>query len=90
VVLGEERATLRTRLLLRDVNWLAPRPRAALAAEVQIRSRHAGQPATVCPADDGGAEVVFEEPVASPAPGQAAVFYDGDRLLGGGWITSTA
>jgi tRNA-specific 2-thiouridylase len=90
VVLGEERATLRTRLLLRDVNWLAPRPRAALAAEVQIRSRHAAQPATVCPADDGGAEVVFEEPVASPAPGQAAVFYDGDRLLGGGWITSTA
>jgi tRNA-specific 2-thiouridylase len=90
VVVGGDEATLRTRLFLREVNWLAPRPHVPLAAEVQIRSRHAAQAATVCPGENGDAEVVFEVPVASPAPGQAAVFYDGDRLLGGGWITETA
>lgn len=67
---------------LRDVRWLAPpRPR----ADVQVRYRHAAAPATI-----EGVEVRFDAPVRAVTPGQAAVFYDGDRVLGGGWIASTA
>jgi tRNA-specific 2-thiouridylase len=68
-------------------------------AVVQVRSRHAGAAALVTPvlvgdaADAGdtaaGATVEFLEPVAGVSPGQAAVFYRGDRVLGGGWIEST-
>jgi hypothetical protein len=42
--------------------------------------------AAIEPAEDGTARVAFEAPVAALAPGQAAVFYDGERVLGGGWI----
>ncbi len=90
VVVGEAGETARRRLRLRAVNWLLePPPDVALAVEVQVRSRHTAQRATITPGGGGTAEVVFEEPVAAPAPGQAAVFYDGDRVLGGGWIAAT-
>lgn len=51
----------------------------------RIRYRHAGVPATIMPRGDG-CVVWFEAPVTAVAPGQAVVFYDGDRVLGGGWI----
>jgi tRNA-specific 2-thiouridylase len=57
-----------------------------LRAQVKIRSRHAAAGATVTPAPGGQARVVFEEPQSAVTPGQAAVFYDGELLLGGGWI----
>jgi len=88
VVVGGRDEALRRRLALRDVNWLAGGGEATLAAQVQIRSRHIAQAATVRLVSDGGAEVEFVEPVLAPAPGQAAVCYDGDRVLGGGWIVS--
>ncbi len=89
VVVGSAAQTLRTRLSLRDVNWLVAPPDQPIAAHIQVRSRHEPQPASVLPGTAGAAEVVFERPVSAPAPGQAAVFYDGDRVLGGGWIVST-
>jgi tRNA-specific 2-thiouridylase len=90
VVVGTDAEAERRTLLLRDVNWIAPRADETMRAEVQVRSRHVPAPATVRRRDDGTAEVTFDEPVLSPAPGQAAVCYQGDRLLGGGWITATA
>jgi tRNA-specific 2-thiouridylase len=90
VVVGTEERASRRRLRLREVNWLAPRTADVVEAEVQVRSRHQPARATVRLAEDGTAEVEFEEPVLSPAPGQAAVCYQGDRLLGGGWISATA
>ena len=53
---------------------------------VKVRSTHAPVPAAVVPDEAGGACVALDRPEAGLAPGQAAVFYDGDRVLGGGWI----
>ena len=68
---------------LRDVNWLVPP--ATRRCAVKLRARDGMRPATVEPTADG-AHVRLDEP-ALPAPGQACVFYDGDRVLGGGFIT---
>lgn len=88
VVVGPEAALGKRRVRLRDVNWLGERPLSAqgVALSVKIRSAHGPAPATVFAGPDGGAEVVFDTPERAVAPGQACVFYDGTRLLGGGFI----
>jgi tRNA-specific 2-thiouridylase len=54
---------------------------------VKIRNKHAAAPATVSPTSESArVEVRFDEPQRAVTPGQAAVFYDGDLVLGGGWI----
>ncbi|MGH9662316.1 MAG: aminomethyltransferase beta-barrel domain-containing protein, partial [Bryobacteraceae bacterium] len=56
-------------------------------ARVRIRNKHVAAAATLAPtADPARVEVVFDEPQRAVTPGQAAVFYDGDRVAGGGWI----
>ncbi len=72
------------RLALRDVNWLIA-PQGDLRCTVKLRARDTLRPATVRADSEGGAEVVLDTP-ALPAPGQACVFYDGTRILGGGFI----
>ncbi len=88
VVVGRNPELLRASLTTRDVNWLSIAPPAApVRAQVKIRNRHAAAPATLLPVgDDRRIEVRFEEPQRAVTPGQAAVFYDGDLVLGGGWI----
>ena len=72
---------------LARVAWIAgdaaPAP---VRAWVRVRHRHAGAAATIEPHPGARARVRFDAPVAAVAPGQAAVFYDGDCVLGGGWI----
>ncbi len=67
----------------RDVRWTG-RPHRG-AARVRLRHRHAPVACEVEPGE-GGARVRFPEPTGGVTPGQAAVWYDGDRVLGGGWI----
>lgn len=67
----------------RDVRWTGGPHRGV--AQVRLRHRHAPVACEVEPGD-GGAQVRFPEPTAGVTPGQAAVWYDGDRVLGGGWI----
>jgi tRNA-specific 2-thiouridylase len=57
---------------------------------VKLRSMHGGAPARVTGLADGRAEVRLEMPQRAVAPGQACVFYDGSRVLGGGWIEREA
>jgi tRNA-specific 2-thiouridylase len=66
------------------VNWIAAP--AEREATVKIRYRHAGLRAMLHPGDDGTVSVRFLDKCEAVTPGQAAVFYDGDRVLGGGWI----
>jgi tRNA-specific 2-thiouridylase len=91
VVVGGDDALLGDRLVARDVSWLSvPEPAAARRAEVQIRYRHAAAPATLRPIGDRRVEVVFDEAQRAITPGQAAVFYDHEVCLGGGWIERDA
>jgi len=87
VVVGPRTALAQTRLRLREVNWLAP-PAVPEGAPVQakLRSTQSPVPATFLPGEAGEGEVVLDGPAGAVAPGQAAVLYDGDRVLGGGWI----
>lgn len=85
VRIGPKEALDRREILVEDVSWQgAPEAR---RAEVQIRYRHQPAPAQVTPLDGGRAKVVFDEPERAPAAGQAAVFYDGDVVVGGGFIS---
>jgi len=86
VVVGPKASLERTRLTASGVNWIEGRPQETRRASVQIRHRHPAAAATVRAVDDAHAEVIFDQPQLAITPGQAAVFYDGDVVLGGGWI----
>ncbi len=86
VVVGEREELLAMGLTASRVNWLCEEPTEPLACAVKIRYRHTPAEATVTALSDGGAEVGFTEAQSAVTPGQAVVFYDGPRVLGGGWI----
>jgi tRNA-specific 2-thiouridylase len=87
VVVGDEAALGSTETRVEAVSWtFDPAPSAPLRGSVQIRHQHGGASATIAPDGARSAVVRFDEPVRAVAPGQAAVFFDGDRVLGGGWI----
>jgi tRNA-specific 2-thiouridylase len=73
-------------LIANNVNWIEGLDEDEIAAEVQIRYRSPAIPCVVRKVADGACEVLFTRTLAAVTPGQAAVFYRGDRLLGGGWI----
>jgi len=88
VVVGEDRDLFRSRFQVREVNWIRPLAAGdAVEAHVKIRHNHPGAPARVEAHADSEAFVIFTEPQRAITPGQAAVFYDGDEVVGGGWIS---
>jgi tRNA-specific 2-thiouridylase len=86
VVVGPRASLERTTLTASGVNWIAEGPHGALRVAAQIRHRHQAAPASVRSIGDARAEVVFDAPQIAITPGQAVVFYDGDTVVGGGWI----
>jgi tRNA-specific 2-thiouridylase len=87
VVVGPHAALGARRVSLGGINWIGPKPPAeGFKASVKLRSAQAPLPARVMLDGKGGGEAVIDEPAFGVAPGQACVAYDGDRLLGGGWI----
>jgi tRNA-uridine 2-sulfurtransferase len=89
VIVGEDDALRSSMLEIRDVNWVSvAEPQAALRAQVKIRHKHDPAAASVEALSGRGARIVFDSPQRAITPGQAAVIYDGDVVLAGGWIAS--
>jgi tRNA-specific 2-thiouridylase len=88
VVVGRNEELLRAGMKVENVNWIAySAPGAPVRAQIKIRNKHAAAPATLFPSGPNCVEARFDEPQRAVTPGQAAVFYDGDLVLGGGWIS---
>jgi len=87
LVVGEDRELRSATCEVRNVNWIPyALPEGPVQAEVRIRNRHEPAAAEVVALDATTARVTFHEPQRAITPGQAAVFYSGDQVLGGGWI----
>jgi tRNA-specific 2-thiouridylase len=87
VVVGDDESLRATTCEVEQVNWIAlENPKASLRAAIKIRHKHVPATATVEPVDATRARVTFDAPQRAITSGQGAVFYDGDRVLGGGWI----
>lgn len=87
VFLGSERDLYNDTLLTETFNWISGKvPSQPFYCKVKIRYRQPEQPATVIPQSDGNVRIVFDEPQKAITPGQAAVLYNGDEVLGGGTV----
>jgi tRNA-specific 2-thiouridylase len=87
LVVGKKEELMGKTFVANGVNWLAVAPPAVpVRASVRIRYRAQEAPATITPLGSGEVSVDFDEPQAAITPGQAAVFYDDDIVVGGGWI----
>jgi tRNA-specific 2-thiouridylase len=87
VIAGTRDRTYGTELTAGGLNWIGVgAPEHPLEVKAKIRYRHAEAAATVTPVGDETVRVIFKEPQAAITPGQAVVFYDGARVMGGGTI----
>jgi tRNA-specific 2-thiouridylase len=95
VIVGRGADLLRANLTAKDMNWVSISPGAVatgapIRAQVKIRNKHVAADATIWPIGNNNdatrIKISFDEPQRAVTPGQAAVLYDGDLVLGGGWI----
>ncbi len=86
VIIGTDEELTREDFEIDHANWLIDPPTGPTEVSVKIRYAHPGTPATVEPTEGGNFLVRLHEPQRAVTPGQAAVLYDGDRVVGGGWI----
>ena len=88
VIVGRGNELMRSSLMAAQVNWVSiAEPKEPRIAQVKIRNKHQAASATLIPQGvENKVSVIFDQPQRAITPGQAAVFYDGDLVLGGGWI----
>ncbi len=90
VIVGPYEAILEKTVQVKAINWLGDAdqlPEGGLRLSVKLRSTQPPEPAQVISMPDGGAVVTLDQAQAGISPGQACVFYDGQRVMGGGWIS---
>jgi tRNA-specific 2-thiouridylase len=71
-----------------NINWINQKPNSPISVHTRVRYRHNAAASKLFPVDEKTAEVRFEKPQSAITPGQCAVFYQDDEVLGGGWIAS--
>lgn len=86
IVVGSKNDLMSAKATVRDVNWIIEAPSGEIRVRTRLRYRHKEAWSTLKPLSQG-AEIVFDEPQSAITPGQGAVFYDDDRVVGAGWIT---
>jgi tRNA-specific 2-thiouridylase len=86
VVLGLREDLATKSIRVHQVNWLADRPGDNFRCEVKVRYRQASEGCLVQVEEGDRATIIPDVPIMGVAPGQAAVLYNGDQVLGGGWI----
>jgi tRNA-specific 2-thiouridylase len=87
LVVGEEKEVYADTFIVNPVNWImSPGRRSSFSAQVKIRYNHPGAVALLSLKEKAEWEIRFRSPQKAITPGQAAVFYDGETVLGGGWI----
>ena len=89
VIVAEKRHLSVSQCRVFDVNWFIDPPTGTIEAACRIRYRHEEVPSKITAMDDGTVRVDFDQPQNGVTPGQAAVFYADDRVIGGGWISNT-
>jgi len=88
IIVGQQDDLLSKEFTAAGVNWVAfDRPADSVRSEVRVRYRHQPAEATITPIENNRVRVAFDEPQRAITPGQATVFYRGDEVVGGGWIT---
>jgi tRNA-specific 2-thiouridylase len=86
VVIGPREELLGRGVVARGVNWLVDRPPVGARVSIQVRHRAAAAAAEIVRIDGEEIELALDEPVSAITPGQSLVMYDGERVLGGGFI----
>ena len=87
IIVGEKDELEQTEFVAKGVNWVAfDTPSHPVRARVKVRYRHEPAAATIHALPDDRARIVFDEPQRAITPGQATIFYDGEEVVGGGWI----
>ena len=87
VILGDEEHLFKTEVLVKDVNFIPfERLEKEMNVKAKLRYRHKESPCAISPLENGKVKIVFSDPQRAPSAGQAAVFYDGDTVVGGGKI----
>ena len=87
IIVGDADDLESTEFIAKGVNWVAfDTPSEPVCADVKVRYRHEPSPAKIYALPDSRARIVFDEPQRAITPGQATIFYNGDEVVGGGWI----
>jgi tRNA-specific 2-thiouridylase len=88
LVVGFEAELYRRSCRVNGINWIGPPPRSPLEVMARIRYRHQAVATRLMPLGGDGADLIFAEPQKAVTPGQGAVFYVDQQVLGGGWISA--